>query len=130
MFTLESSPLRRVIDIVGADDWEYDPWGTSMGVMFDVASVLDMSDIDGDITPEPFARWEYRRAPFTVPSIDTVAARADDYSEGEWADDYTYGEVSLAAAVRDSHITQTDLIYAGDILNRYTALLRLNGKDY
>ena len=130
MFKLESSPLRRVIDVAGADDWEYDPWGTAIGLMFDVASVLDMSDIEGDITPQPFARWEYRRAPFTEQSIETVAARADDYSEGEWADDYTYGEVSLAVAVRDGEITQADLIYAGDVLNRYTALLRLAGKDY
>lgn len=130
MFTLKTSPLRRVIDIAGADDWEYDPWGTAMGLMFDVASVLDMSDVEGDVTPQPFARWNYRRAPFTVPAIDTVAARADDYNEGEWVDDYTYGEISLAAAFRDGHITQTDLIYAGDVLNRYTALLRLAGEDY
>jgi hypothetical protein len=130
MFTLATSPLRQVIDIAGADDWEYDPWGTAIGLAFDVASVLDMSDVDGAVTPQPFARWEYRRAPFTVPAIETVAARADDYSEGEWADDHTYGEVSLAAAVRDGHITQADLIYAGDVLNRYTALLVANGRDY
>jgi hypothetical protein len=130
MFKLESSPLRRVIDIAGADDWEYDPWGTAMGLMFDVASVLDMSDIEGDITPQPFARWEYRRAPFTVPAIETVAARADNYSEGEWADDHTWGEVSLAVAVRDGEITQADLIYAGDVLNRYIALLAANQRDY
>jgi hypothetical protein len=101
-----------------------------MGMFFDVASVLDMSDIEGDVSPEPFARWQYQRAPFTVPAIETVAARADDYNEGEWADDYTYGQVALAIAYQDGEITQADLIYAGDVLSRYTDILRRNGKDY
>lgn len=131
MFTLKTSPLRRVIDHAAADDWQHDPWGTAMGLMFDIASVLNMSDIEGDATPAPFQRWNYNPSPYVaIPAIETVAARADDYSEGEWADDYTYGEVSLAVAVRDGEITQADLIYAGDVLNRYTALLAANGKDY
>jgi len=62
--------------------------------------------------------------------IDTVAARADDFAEGEWADDYSYGQVALAVAVRDGDIATGDLIYAGDVLSRYAALLRLAGKDY
>jgi hypothetical protein len=129
MSTLGNSPLQRVMVAAGAEDW-FDKWGTALGLMFDVASVLDMSDIEGDMTPAPFARWKYRRAPFTVPAIETVAARSDDYREGEWTGDYTYGQVSLAAAVRDGDLSQSDLIYAGDVLNRYTALLAANGKDY
>jgi hypothetical protein len=89
-----------------------------------------MTDIEGDVTPQPFARWQYQRAPFAVPSVETVAARADDFSEGEWADDYTYGQVSLASAYVSGDITQSDLIYAGDVLSRYTDLLRQFGKDY
>ena len=125
------SRFDRIAEIAGADDWDYDPWGTSMSLFFDVASVLDMSDVAGIVTTEPFARWNFRPAPFTaVPSIEDVAARADDFSEGEWADDYSYAEISLAAAMQADEITQDDLIYAGDVLDRYTALLRRAGKDY
>lgn len=124
------SRFDRIADIAGADDWEHDPWGTSMGLFFDVASVLDMSDIEGDVTPGPFARWQYGRGASTVPSIETVAARGDDFNEGEFADDYSYAQISLAMAVRDGELTQTDLIYAGDVLDRYTALVRRAGQDY
>jgi len=127
---IHRSRFERIVHIAGADDWHHDAWGTAMGMFFDVASVLDMSDIEGDVSPEPFARWQYQRAPFTVPAIETVAARADDYNEGEWADDYTYGQVALAIAYQDGEITQADLIYAGDVLSRYTDILRRNGKDY
>ena len=129
--SIHQSRFDRISAIAGVgSEWVYDKWGYSMGMLFDIASVLDMSDIEGDVTPKPFARWQYRRAPFTIPSIETVAARSDDFNEGEWADDYTWGQVSLAVAVRDGEITQADLIYAGDVLSRYTNLLRLNGKDY
>jgi hypothetical protein len=125
------SRFGRVADIAGADDWDHDLWGTAMGLFFDVASVLDMSDIEGDVTPEPFKRWEYRRAPFTVIALDAVAGRAgDDFHEGEFSDDYTYAQVELARAMRERELTQADLIYAGDVLDRYTRLLRANGKDY
>jgi ABC-type transporter lipoprotein component MlaA len=123
MFKLESSPLRRVIDIAGAEDWEYDPWGTAMGLAFDVAAVLNASDIEGDVTPAPFARWQYGPSPYvTVPSLESLAA------EDTLAD--SLGEQYLAQALLDGQITQADLIYAGDVLSRYTALLAANGKDY
>jgi hypothetical protein len=122
--------LARIIDITDADDWQYDRWGTAVSLHFDIASVLDMSDIEGDVSPEPFARWQYRRAPFTVPDIETVTARADDFHEGEWSDDYSYAQVALAVAYRDGDITQADLIYAGDVLSRYTALLDRAGVSY
>jgi len=127
---MPSSPLRRVIDTAGADDWQHDPWGTATSLFYDVASVLDMSDIEGDVTPRPFFRWGYCRGPFTVPAIETVADRATDFAEGEWPDDCSYGQVSLAVAVRDEAISQADLVYAGDVLSRYTDLLRRNGQDY
>jgi hypothetical protein len=144
VFKRHVSRFERIADIAGADDWQYDPWGTSMGLFFDVASVLDMSDVAGDVTPEPFARWGYQRArwgyqrarwgyqraPFTVPAIGTVAARGDDFHEGEFADDYSYAQVALAMAVRDDELSQDDLIYAGNVLDRYTSLLRRAGRDY
>ena len=128
--TRTASLTDRVAAMVGADDWQHDPWGTAMGLFFDVASVLDMSDVEGDVTPVPFARWGYRRAPFTVPSIETVASRADDFAEGEWSDDFTYGQIVLACAVADGELSQGELIRVGDVLNRYVALCRLAGRDY
>jgi hypothetical protein len=128
--TLTTTRLDRVVGIAGAEDWQHDAWGTSLGLFFDVASVLDMSDVAGDITPQPFERWQYRRAPFTVPDVESVAARADGFREGECADDYSYGQVSLASAYVSGELTQADLIYAGDVLSRYTDVLRRSGRDY
>jgi hypothetical protein len=127
---MTTTRFDRVARIAGADDWGYDVWGTSIGLFFDIASVLDMTDVAGDVTPQPFDRWQYSRAPFTVPDVESVAARADAFAEGEFADDYTYGQVSLASAYVSGEVTQDDLIYAGDVLSRYTDILRRNGKDY
>jgi hypothetical protein len=85
-----------------------------MSLFFDVAEVLDMTDIEGDVTPGLFAQWQYRRSPMvTVPAVETVAARAKDFSRGRVVDDYTYSVVALAVAYRDEIITQADLVYAG-----------------
>jgi hypothetical protein len=125
------SRFERIATVAGADDWGHDPWGTAMSLFFSVAAVLDMTDIEGDVTPGPFARWDYNRPPFTsVPSVETVAARAEDFSEGEYADDFGYAEIELAAAYVAGEITQDDLIYVGNVLDRYTAQLRLAGADY
>ena len=127
---MKESRFARIAEIAGEDDW-HDPWGAAMNLFFNIAEVLDMTDISGDVTPEPFAQWQYRRSPLvTVPAIETVAARAEDFAEGEWSDDYSYSQVSLAAAYRDGEITQDDLIYAGNVLQRYTALLELAGRSY
>lgn len=129
--TNHESRFDRIAEIAGADDWDHDPWGTSMGLFFDVASVLDMSDVEGDVTPEPFARWQYGRPTFWgMPSIEEVAARGDDFNEGEFADDYSYAQISLAMALRDGELTQADLVYAGDVLDRYSNLVKRAGRDY
>jgi hypothetical protein len=124
------SRFERIASIAGDFD-SYDKWGSAMALFFGVAAVLDMTDIEGDVTPGPFARWEYNRAPYTsVPSVEIVAARVEDFSEGEFADDFSYAEIALAAAYVAGEVTQDDLIYAGDVLDRYTAQLRLAGADY
>ena len=125
-----STRFSTIADIAGAEDWDYDPWGTATGLHFDIAAVLDMSDVEGDVSPEPFARWQYRRAAIAVPAIETVAARADRFSEDEGADDYSYGTVELAFAYQNGDITQADLIYAGDVLSRYSRLLERAGRSY
>lgn len=127
---MHKSRFEIVADIAGAEDWEHDPYGTAVALHFDIASVLDMSDIEGDVSPEPFDRWEYRRAPFTVPAIETVAARAADFNEGEFSDDYSYAEIALAVAVRDGQLSQADLIFAGDVCSRYARMLDRAGRSY
>jgi cbb3-type cytochrome oxidase subunit 1 len=127
---MKQSRFARIAEIAGVDDW-YDKWGTAMNLFFDIAEVLDMTDIEGDVTPGPFAQWGYRRSPVVaVPSIETVAARAEDFAEGEWADDCSYTVVALAVAYRDEVITQADLVYAGNVLERYTTLLQSAGVSY
>jgi len=127
---MKQSRFARIAEIAGADDW-YDKWGTAINLFFDMAEVLDMTDIEGDVTPGPLAQWQYRRSPVVaVPSIETVAARAEDFAEGEWADDYSYSVVALAVAYQDEVIFQADLVYAGNVLERYTALLELAGVSY
>jgi hypothetical protein len=125
-----SARFDTIADIAGSDDWQHDPFGTAIALHFAIAEVLDMSDVAGDVTPRPFDRWQYRRAPFTVPALETVAARAEDFSEGEFTDDYDYATIALAAALHEEQITQADLVYVGDVLSRYVALLDLAGKTY
>lgn len=127
---MTTARFDRIADIAGADDWEHDPYGTATILHFDIAAVLDASDVEGDITPAPFARWGYRRAPFTVPALETIAARADDFAEGEYSGDYTFGTVALAVALRDDEISQDDLVYVGDVLSRYARLLDRAGRSY
>lgn len=116
-----SRRFQTVADHAGADDWGHDPYGTGMGLAFDVAAVLDAADVAGDITPAPFARWGYNRGAVTVPSLETLAS---DTHGG------TYGEQNLAQAVLDGDITTDDLIYVGDVMNRYTRLLDAAGRSY
>ena len=117
-----SARFKLVTDHAGADDWAYDPYGTAMGLAFDICEVLNAADVEGDITPELFSKWEYRPSPITVPSLETLAAQGED------AD--SYGAVCLAQAVIDGDITQADLAYAGNVMHRYTALLIAAGRDY
>lgn len=112
--------MKLIADHAGADDWAYDPWGTANMLAFDICAVLDAADVEGDLTPEPFARWEYRRGARSVPSLETLASE-----EGE-----SYGEQALAQALLDGEITVANLIYAGNVLDRYTRLLAAAGRDY
>ena len=120
--------MNTLLQVTGTDD--VDDYGVIVGLHFDVALVLDASDIEGDVTPAVFDRWGYRRAPVTVPAVETIAARADDYHAGEWADDYTFAAVGLAVAFESGDLSQADLIRAGDVLRRYASLLRAAGRDY
>jgi hypothetical protein len=123
--------LDKVLDFVGCDDAAHDPWGSYMMAFFNVALVLDMGDVEGDVTPEPFDRWEYHPSPFvSVGDLESVAARMDDFNEGEFEGDEDYGVVALASAVVDGTVTLEDLVYVGDVLSRVTDRLRAQGRDY
>lgn len=131
MGVFKVSRFDRIADIAAADiDMEHYKWGNVMGMFFSVAEVLNASDIAGDVTPEPFARWGYGPSPMAIPDIETITGRAEDYREGEWSDDYRYSTIALAIAYAEGEITQGDLIYAGDVLHRYSILLDRAGKSY
>lgn len=116
-----SNTLKLVADHAGADDWAHDPYGTAMNLAFDICEVLDAADIEGDITPQPFTRWCYNRgACVTVPSLETLASEEGD----------SYGAQSLAQAILDGDITTKQLIYVGDVMDRYTRILAAAGRDY
>ena len=117
-----ASNIKLIADHAGADDWAYDPYGTGMNLAFDICEVLNAADVEGDITPAPFARWQYSPSPYvTVPSLDTLA----DDEEGE-----SWGARALADSLRSGENTTDQLIKAGDVLSRYVSLLTLAGRDY
>jgi hypothetical protein len=112
------STVRRVADIAGSWDWDHDPWGTGLGLQFAICHVLDAIGGYGDA----LARWEYSRGAMPVRSI--VALANDD----EELEDYETS--ALASAILDGYLTPDDLVHAGNVLARYTALARLAGRDY
>jgi len=83
-----------------AEDWRYDPWGSAMGVLFDLAEYLYVRDM----VPEA---WEFR------PGAGKIVPEVESY----W---YPLFSASDPAT----------LIEFGNILNRYTAKLRSAGQDY
>lgn len=113
------SKLKTVVETAGAWDWAHDPWGTTMMLFFDIAAALDASDIEGDATPAAFTRWGYRRGAAGVPSLETLAES-----------DESYGAAALAEAILADDLTQADLIYVGDVLSRYSGILKAAGRDY
>jgi hypothetical protein len=117
-----ASTIKLIADHADAWDWAHDPYGTAVGLAFDICEVLNAADVEGDITPEPFARWQYSPSPYVaVPSLDTLA----DEEDGD-----SYGVRALAESLRDGEITTDQLIKAGDVLDRYIDLCILAGRDY
>lgn len=113
--------MKLIADHAGADDWAHDPYGTASNLAFDICEALDASDIEGDVSPAPFAAWQYQRgAAVAVPSLESLAYDSET----------AYGAAGLAQALLDGDITQADLIYAGNVLDRYISLLTAAGRDY
>jgi hypothetical protein len=128
--TVKPTRFDRVASIAGVD-YGFDVWGETMALFFAVADVLDMADIEGDLTPGLFEKWGYTRgAASTVPALETVAERYETFNEGEFIGDFTYETVQLAYALHNEDISVEDLIYVGNVLDRYSRLLDAAGKSY
>jgi hypothetical protein len=86
-------------------DWRYDPWGSTMAVLFDVCAAIDLRLSDSQ----------------TCGFLDSV-----EYSAGlggSHVEDEMWSEI-----FEDAHTG--DLIRFGCILERYRAKLVLAGRDY
>ena len=83
------------------DDIKYDPWGVAMSVFFDVAG--ELYDRMGRCPHE----WEYRPG-----------------AMGPYVEEDSIYFDSIRAASDD------ELEYLGNLLHRYTQMLKYFGKDY
>ena len=89
-------------------DWDGgDKWGSAMSHFFGIADTLYGAD-SADI---PMA-WQYS------PGV----------SAGEEGEDWP--EAEYRHLLDDGDITTGDLVHAGNVLSRYTAILRTNGESY
>jgi hypothetical protein len=98
---------RAALDAVRMDDYKYDPWGTCMMHWFGVANVLysEFGEVPAD--------WEFRPG-MGAGEIDS-----------EESPDYQYLE-----SLRAGELTENDLIYAGNVLSRWSNRLKRAGRDY
>jgi hypothetical protein len=106
---------KDIAGIAGVDDWEFDPWGSALGLHFAICDVLHAIGESGDA----LARWEFRPSPFAVADTLPGLIESEDYSVS-----------ALAESVIDGVISVEDLVRAGEVLSRYTALAVLAGRDY
>ncbi len=106
---------HNVADHAGIDDWKYDPWGCALSLHFAICDVLDA--IGG--YEYVLARWDYHRGAVQPSTLQGLAALDD-------GDPAAY----LAESVIDGSLTVESLIHAGDVLERFESLLKLNGRDY
>ena len=124
----------NICNIAAADLSERDKWGSAMVLFFDVAEVLHAfrEDAYHEGIDEAFNRWQYQHSPIIGPCLDEMAeAFNEHYSENESNDDVGYGVAALAWALRyGQQISVDDLLYAGEVLHKYTVILRANGHDY
>ena len=87
-----------------------DAWGDAMGAWFSIAAVLTIE------TEDVPATWQYRPGASVFREEDL---RADDDMAGYLLNEYREGVFSA-----------DDLRHAGNVLNRYTTMLRNAGRDY
>lgn len=95
-----------------------DKWGCAMGTYFALADVLYVA---GDLVP---VAWKYRPG-LTVQGYKGL----DDMAECAGSE-LSYDSEHIAALLVAGEITEPDLLQAGNVLSRYTALLDKTGLSY
>jgi len=86
-----------------------DAWGDTMGAWFDIADILHC---DGaEIPPD----WQYRRGS----TLAEDHCREESLFFADTLDDW-----------REGAITADDLRHVGNVLARYSSILRAQGRDY
>lgn len=91
-----------------------DVWADTMGAWFDIADVLYVS---GNDIP---AHWEYNQP---WPS-ETVESTMFDPDQGS-----VFAQTTMLD-LRDGSLTADDLRQAGDVLERYSRILKAQGRSY
>jgi hypothetical protein len=104
----------EIKDLIQADG--HDKWSYAMGTWFAITDVLTADGWD-----VPLA-WEYQTVVVQGETVEMLADNVDGST------DYTT-EV-LAGMLRSGKINVSDLVHAGNVLMRYTALLRAAGLSY
>ena len=97
--------IRNAIQLSGSGD----AWGDYFGALVDVASVLYVRSED---VP---SEWRFRAAP----GLNEDGLRSDSFLAGEFLE-----------LLDDGTITASDLRDTGRVLDRYTSILRTQGRDY
>jgi hypothetical protein len=98
---------RDALALVREDDTDGDPFGTCMMHWFGIANTLE------GYAGETPADWQYRPGLFVNDSL------SEEYPDSYYAEE-----------VRDSRLTIEQLTYAGNVLARWSQLLKHAGKDY
>lgn len=92
--------VKEFKDHLRMSDLAYDPWGTSIAAFFDVAAEMYNRDMDIPVD------WHYCPSQLGVNVEDDILADLFSRCETE------------------------DIRYIGDLLHRYTNMLKIAGKDY
>ena len=87
-------------------DHSYDPWSASMDIFFQLAEYMYKTDM-----PIP-SEWDYRPSPLMT----------DDFTDQDYKENY-YFELF-------KNTSESDLEKLGNILHRYTGILKTINKDY
>lgn len=98
-----------VLDLFRDSFDDYDPWGSALSAHFDIAECLYRHG-----APVP-AEWEFRPSPFLQ-----VGSELDE--------DASMFAVDIDLLMRTGHYS--NLVHAGNVLQRYEAQLELAGKSY
>ena len=101
--------LRKVTGM--PDDLRYDPFGASMGTLWDIAHALEHAGED-----MPW-QWRYRDS-MNCPGLEPHESGENDTA------------IMLTEMVAGGALTWSGLRDAGNVLDRYIGILTAQGRDY